>query len=107
MAQLELLVEELESERAAIGPDNTACATEQAESSRKRPARKPLAARLPRETLVHQPSNIERCACAGCDGALRLLGQDVAEVLDIVPARFKVIRHARPKYVCAKCQTIV
>jgi len=31
----------------------------------------------------------------------------VAEVLEIVPARFKVIRHVRPKYSCAKCQTIV
>ena len=107
MAQLELLVEELESERAAIDPDGTASATEPAEVSRKRPARKPLAAHLPRETLVHQPAKIERCACAGCNDALRLLGQDVSEVLDIVPARFKVIRHVRPKYVCAKCQTII
>ena len=56
---------------------------------------------------MHHPANTERCACTGCNGTLRLLGQDVAEVLEIVPARFKVIRHVRPKYACAKCQTIV
>ena len=68
--------------------------------------RKPLPDHLPRETLVHAPEHTERCACAGCDGVLRLLGQDVAEVLEIVPARFKAIRHLRPKYSCSKCQTI-
>ena len=115
LAQLELLVEELEGEPAAIDVGATAgipeeSASDQGEAGpvqRKRPARKPLAAHLPRETVVHQPPNTERCACAGCNGALRLLGQDVAEVLEMVPARFKVIRHVRPKYACAKCQTIV
>lgn len=115
LAQLELLVEELESEHSAIDADAAAglsdeSASDQSETEpvqRKRPARKPLAAHLPRETVVHQPPNTERCACAGCNGALRFLGQDVAEVLEMVPARFKVIRHVRPKYTCAKCQTIV
>jgi transposase len=116
LAQLELLVEELESERAAIDTDtNTAASVpgtsdapdDHAGGQRKRPARKPLPDHLPRETVVHQPANTERCACAGCNGMLRLLGQDVAEVLEIVPARFKVIRHVRPKYACAKCQAIV
>jgi transposase len=119
LAQLELLVEELESERAAIDTDtNTAASVSgvsdvpddhggHAGSQRKSPARKPLPDHLPRETLVHQPGNTERCDCAGCNGTLRLLGQDVAEVLEIVPARFKVIRHVRPKYACAKCQAIV
>ena len=115
LAQLELLVEELESERAAIDVGATAglpeeFASDQGEPEpvqRKRPARQPLPAHLRRETVVHQPPNTERCACAGCNGALRFLGQDVAEVLEMVPARFKVIRHVRPKYTCAKCQTIV
>lgn len=112
LAQLELLVEELESEHAAIDPDGAAPAPSTSDSHgtgdpRKRPARKPLPDHLPRETVVHQPSETQRCTCEGCDGRLRLLGQDVAEVLEIVPARFKVIRHVRPKYSCTKCQTIV
>ena len=118
MAQLELLVEELESEQAALDADGSVGALDEPGSSegefaqtgadqRKRPARKPLPDHLPREALVHQPSNTERCACEGCNGALRLFGQDVAEVLEIVPARFVVIRHVRPKYTCTKCHTSV
>jgi len=108
LAQLELLVEELESQRKALDEEQASTTTEPApnESAHRRPARKPLPDHLSRETLVHPPEHTERCACTGCDGVLRLLGQDVAEVLEIVPARFKVIRHVRPKYSCSKCQTI-
>ena len=108
LAQLELLVEELETQREALEDDPAASPIEaaSAEPAQRRPSRKPLPDHLPRETLVHPPEHTERCACAGCDGVLRLLGQDVAEVLEIVPARFKVIRHVRPKYSCSKCQTI-
>jgi transposase len=35
------------------------------------------------------------------------MGEDVAEVLEYVPSRFKVIRHVRPKFSCASCQQIV
>jgi transposase len=115
LAQLELLVEELESERAAIdpdgmdgvpGPSDPDLHSTSTSTPRPRPVRKPLPDHLPRETVVHQPGETQRCTCEGCDGRLRLLGQDVAEVLEVVPARFKVIRHVRPKYSCAKCQTI-
>ena len=77
LAQLELLVEKLEAERAAIDVGSTAglpeesasdpCETELAQ--RKRPARQHLPAYLPRETVVHQPRKTERCVCAGCNGA--------------------------------------
>ena len=35
------------------------------------------------------------------------LGEDVAEVLEWIPASFKVIRHVRPKLCCSKCDVIV
>jgi transposase len=35
------------------------------------------------------------------------MGEDVAEVLEYVPSRFKVIRHVRAKFSCASCQQIV
>jgi transposase len=38
---------------------------------------------------------------------LSKLGEDVSEVLEYVPARFKVIRHVRPKLSCTKCDNIV
>ena len=94
--QLELLVEELESERGRV--DSTAAPQPSDDDSRegqdeqRRGGRKALPDHLPRETQVHQPPDAQRCACPGCDGLLRLLGEDVSDVLDIVPARFKVVR---------------
>ena len=35
------------------------------------------------------------------------LGEDVSEILEIEPARFKVIRQVRPKLACACCDRIV
>jgi transposase len=38
---------------------------------------------------------------------MRRLGEDVAEMLEYIPARFKVIRQIRPKLSCSCCQRIV
>ena len=38
---------------------------------------------------------------------MRKIGEDVAEVLDYVPARFRVIHHVRPKLTCPACERIV
>jgi transposase len=38
---------------------------------------------------------------------LKHLGEDVSEMLEYVPARFKVIRQVRPKLACACCERIV
>lgn len=69
---------------------------------------------LPREEQVHRPETTaahhdahgEPCGCSACGGRLRLIGREVSEQLEYVPARFKVIRHVRPKLACVKCQTI-
>ena len=45
--------------------------------------------------------------CPDCGGRLRLLGEDVSEILEYVPARFKVIRQVRPKLSCSGCERIV
>ncbi len=37
---------------------------------------------------------------------MRPLGEDVTEVLDYVPACFRVIRHVRPKLSCRSCESI-
>jgi len=73
-----------------------------------------LPAHLPRDTRVHRPettaahhdANGQTCGCTDCGGRLRLIGQDVSEQLEYVPARFKVIRHVRPKLACVACETI-
>lgn len=69
-----------------------------------KPARRPLPDHLPRQTEIHQP---EPESCPACGGGLSKLGEDVSEVLEYVPARFKVIRHVRPKLSCTKCDVIV
>lgn len=73
-----------------------------------------LPAHLPREDQVHRPAAIDAahdaagkaCGCTACGGRLRQIGADVSEQLEYVPARFKVIRHVRPKLACTSCETI-
>src|SRR5260221_9636818 len=70
---------------------------------RKRPARRPLPADLPRERLVHPAPT----ACPCCGGTtLRKIGEDVTEMLEHVPASWKVIQHVREKFSCRSCETI-
>jgi transposase len=45
--------------------------------------------------------------CPACGAELNKLGEDVSEVLEWVPASFKVIRHVRPKMCGTKCDVIV
>ena len=99
IAQLELSLEELEASESELKvPLVSLPAVEKA-----KPARRALPESLPRETLVHEAP----CNCPACGGLLRAMGEDVAEVLEYIPSRFKVIRHVRPKFSCASCQQIV
>src|SRR4051812_46474293 len=106
--QLELQLEELEAGNAekreqteeTLAP---AAAAVFAAATRK-PARRPLPDHLPREVAVHEP---EQKDCPACGGHLSELGEDVSEMLEYVPARFKVVRHVRPKLSCTQCDTIV
>ena len=68
-----------------------------------RPVRRPLPEHLPREQRLYEPA----CNCPDCGAAMRKIGEDVSEVLDYVPERFKVIRHVRPKLACPACERIV
>src|ERR1700734_1118799 len=103
--QLELRLEDLETSQAAADslPVPPAIAAIHEKAARK-PARRPLPAELPRETETIAP---KQEACPDCGGKLRPLGEDVSEVLEYVPARFKVIRTVRPKLSCACCSRIV
>lgn len=101
LAQLELALEELETAQAQR-PAPEAAPVKLAEAAK--PARKPLPDHLPREDVVLEPPH---ACCPDCGGALKKLGEDVCEILERVPARFKVIRQVRPKFACARCDTIV
>jgi transposase len=94
--QLELIVDELEF--SAAQPMSVVRST-----APRKPVRKPLPAHLPRESVIHAPE----ATCPDCGTAMQRIGEDVSEMLEYVPARFKVIRHVRPKLGCACCQRIV
>jgi transposase len=105
IGQLELRLEDLEANAAAAEPPPTQLAIVVVnEKAANKPARRPLPAELPRETETIAP---KQEACPDCGGTLRPLGEDVSEVLEYVPARFKVIRTVRPKLSCACCSRIV
>jgi transposase len=104
--QLELRLEDLESTQTeSASPQNDARPqTTAACMPGRRPARRPLPDHLPRETQTHQP---EQTTCPECGGTLRQFAEDVSELLEFVPARFKVIRIVRPKLSCTGCAHIV
>lgn len=77
---------------------------ESAPAKREPTVRKPLPAHLPRDVQMHIPSS---CDCPQCGSALQRIGEDVAEQLEYIPARFKVIRHIRPKFACRRCSVVL
>jgi transposase len=103
IAQLELVLEELEASEAQLAPLKASLEARDPAPPSPPPARRPLPEHLPRESVTHQP----QCSCPECGGTLRPLGEDVSEVLEYVPGRFRVIRHVRPKLSCGRCSTVV
>jgi transposase len=99
--QLELMLEDGEATLAEAAP--TGPSPEPAETP-DRPARQAPPPHLPREEVRHEPAPV----CPDCGGrSLRKRGEDVTEVLEYVPASFRVIRHVRPRYACCDCDTPV
>lgn len=100
--QLELGLEERETAEARDVSEIESPATDSI--SRQKPHRKPLPASLPREVITYTPG--QDC-CPACGGELEQFGEDVSEQLERIPATFKVIRHVRPKFSCARCERVV
>ena len=107
--QMELALEELEAGAAGEAAssdsdddaDQPAAAGNDAGTTRRR-GRQPLPAHLPRSEVVHPAPE----ACPGCGGAMRVVGEDVTEILDYIPGRFTVIRHIRPACSCRVCESM-
>ncbi|WP_187970104.1 IS66 family transposase [Aquibium microcysteis] len=116
--QMELQLEDLEaaatedeiaSERAA------ARTTTVAAFERRRPARKPFPAHLPRERVVIEPP--KACTCCGSSRIVKM-GEDgepssaigprtmASETLEAVSRRWKVIQTVREKFTCRDCEKI-
>ena len=99
--QINMALEDVETGIAAEG----AKAAKQSEMARRHGARNRranrgrLPAHLPREEVIIEPES-KVCPC-GC--ALHVIGEDVSERLDRIPARLRVIVTRRPKYACRAC----
>jgi transposase len=63
-----------------------------------------LPAHLPRVDIVIEPES-QSCPC--CQGRLHRIGEDVSEMLDVVPAVLRVKRIHRPRYGCRSCEGAV
>jgi transposase len=112
--QLELVLEGLEIAHAekndALADEGAqVCAllqgdAEDQETGRRVPRRKPrVCEATPRERKELDPGE----ACLECGGALRLVGEDVSEILEMVTAKLKVIEVARLKKSCRCCEKMV
>lgn len=65
--------------------------------------RRRLPADLPRQKIIHDlPEEEKPCPC--CGKIRHVIGQEVEEKLDYVPAKLTVIEHVRLKYACRACQ---
>lgn len=102
--QLELRLDELQTSRVEQKPPSPAEPFVATKGACTKPVRRPLPAHLPRETRKIPPKH---AACPSCGGELKHLGEDISEMLEYIPASFKVIRQVREKLACGRCDKIV
>lgn len=98
IAQLRLMFDEVDAPEAA---NDDAPAAAKPRSARKPGTRAPIPPHVPRQTTGHHPG-----PCSNGCGADTTISEDVTEVLDYIPARFRVLRHVRPRVACRTCEQI-
>ena len=109
--QLELALEDLQvalAEANDIQPDQDSDPEAEEEVTeppeQKKQRRRPKVSKdTPRERRELDPGD----NCPDCGGDLRLLGEDVSELIDMIAAQLKVIEIARIKKSCRRCEKIV
>jgi transposase len=104
--QMELALEELQaaaSEDEVAGEQAAAATTQVRAFIRRKPARQPFPAHLPRERII--VPGPDACACCGSK-RLAKLGEDVTETLEVIPRQWKVVQHVREKFTCRDCEGI-
>ena len=104
--QYDLALEDIETAMAAIhaedDAENLSTTTPPTTGKRKRKTnRGALPKHLPRIEEIIEP---EETICS-CGAERHVIGEDVSERLDIIPAQFRVIVTRRPKYACRSCES--
>ncbi len=99
--QLELALEDIEASEAE---SEETVADHRSGITKGKAARQPLSEHLPR----HEVEHAAECACPTCGGHDFIkTGESITEVLDYVPASFRVVRHRRARLVCRGCDRAV
>jgi transposase len=70
----------------------------------RRKARGKLPPHLPRVEVVIEPAE-STCPC--CRGTMVVIGHDISDRLDVIPARYQVLVTRRPKLACRACEGVV
>jgi len=96
LEDLEQAVAETQAEQEKADP-----ALKRARAEKRRAVRGSLPEHLPRVEVVIEP---EDTACPCCGGAMRVIGEDRSQRLDMIPAQYQVVVTRRPKYACRQCQ---
>ncbi|MFB0490857.1 transposase [Methylobacterium sp. OAE515] len=52
---------------------------------------------------IERVIDLDDRTCSCCRGNLRVIGEDVSERFDTVPAQFRVVLTGRPNYACLAC----
>lgn len=98
--QFELALEDIETAMAAVHAEDAALDPPTSRVTKPRNTnRGSLPKHLPRIEEIIAP-DITIC---GCGAERHVIGEDVSERLDIIPAQFRVIVTRRPKYACRSC----
>jgi transposase len=116
-AQLLLMLELMVNEAVDVSTDLAATAAEDEvldrerdaivaatpAPARRRPVRRRPPPQLPRDVIRHELPESERM-CTTCAVPKQAIGEDVSELLELVPAHFRVQEHHRVKYACGRCK---
>jgi transposase len=101
--QLALELGDLQSDATPAGAANDDAPVAQPLGKPRKKARRNIGAlpkHLPRCEQVLEP---DTTVCPCCQGRLHKIGEDISEVLDVIPAILRVLRTIRPKYACRSC----
>ncbi|WP_019956986.1 IS66 family transposase, partial [Yoonia vestfoldensis] len=105
--QLELALEDL---LIAVAEDDDGPIDEGSNEPTPDPADAPALRRRPRvsDTTPRERRELDPgTCCPDCGGDLRVVGEDVSELLDMITAQMKVIQIARIKKSCRRCERMV
>lgn len=98
--QFEFALEDIETSTALVEAEGEAIDPPKTSIRTRNTNRGSLPKHLPRIEEVIEP---EETTCT-CGTQRHIIGEDVSERLDVIPAQFQVIVTRRPKYACRSCE---